>query len=122
MNEYIAFYGTLTSAHQARIHTAMRQSLRYVNNCVIAGRLYDQGRYPALKPGTSRISGELYKITDNAILDLLDDYEAGDDNDASLPGFRRVRVTLISPKLQAWVYYYDGLVNEYDFIRSGKWI
>lgn len=71
--------------------------------------------------GDGKVHGELYRIKDTAILGLLDDYEASDNEDHKLLGFTRQVVKLLSPNLNAYVYYSDGPVSESQFIESGSW-
>ena len=64
---------------------------------------------------------KLYEIKDETILAILDEFEAGDDNNPDLPGFTRKRITAIEPNVEAWIYYYDGKPDESQRILSGKW-
>ena len=121
MSEYIVFYGTLKKGHETRMHGIMDRALEHIGECVIPGVLYRKERYPALKFGEGRVYGELYEVQDNSVLIELDEYEAADNQDSSLPGFTRKRVNLIKPELQAWVYYYDGSVKEGERIGRGSW-
>jgi gamma-glutamylcyclotransferase (GGCT)/AIG2-like uncharacterized protein YtfP len=121
--QYIAFYGTLLKAQHMPIREYLKDKLLAKGNCLISGNIYDMGRYPALKLDENRslVRGELYEIDDPAPLKLLDDYEAKDNIDSSLPGFTRRLVQLDSPNQTAWVYEYDGPVNTNDLIVSGDW-
>lgn len=122
MSDFIIFYGTLTSNSNTRVHEPIQQCLTFKGKCKAPGKLYNLGRYPGLKEGEGAITAELYEIDDDTILPLLDEFEAGDDNDPDLPGFTRKRVDLIEPKLTAWAYYFDGEVDESDQVASGDWV
>ncbi len=121
MPQYIIFYGTLASNSSTRVHGAIQKSLTFVGECTAPGLLYNLGRYPGLKEGAGVIHGELYEIKDETILAILDEFEAGDDNNPDLPGFTRKRITAIEPNVEAWIYYYDGKPDESQRILSGKW-
>ncbi len=122
--QYIAFYGTLMQEQ----HTALREHLEGKllphGKCLIPGNIYNMGRYPALKlDGVRRsVHGELYEIADLTPLALLDQYEAIDNDDATLPGFTRRLVQLDFPQQTAWVYEYDGPVEPDQLITSENWI
>lgn len=121
MSEYIAFYGTLTSSNNTAVHVVINQSLYFISECIIPGLLYRKKRYPALKAGTGKVKGELYQVLKPEALPILDKYEAIDNENSSLPGFTRKRVSLIEPRVTAWVYYYDGPVERSALIKSGRW-
>jgi gamma-glutamylcyclotransferase (GGCT)/AIG2-like uncharacterized protein YtfP len=122
-DQYIAFYGTLMEEQHTSIRKHLEGKLVFRGKCLIPGRIYNMGRYPSLKLDGDRemVHGELYKIVGPAPLDLLDDYEAHDNYDPSLPGFTRRLIQLKSPRQTAWVYEYDGPVKEEQLIPSENW-
>jgi gamma-glutamylcyclotransferase (GGCT)/AIG2-like uncharacterized protein YtfP len=122
---HIVFYGTLQSTqstNKTMMHPIIEKSLKYVSSCIIPGQLYDHGRYPALVEGEYPIEGELYKIIDQKALTKLDEYEAVDSCNLKLPGFSRKSVKLLIPNLKAWVYYYDGPIDNLPAIASNCWL
>lgn len=122
-DQYIAFYGTLMHEQHTAIRKHLQDKLVFRGKCLIPGRIYNMGRYPALKLDGDRdtVHGELYEIIDPNPLALLDDYEAHDNYDPSLPGFSRHLIQLASPEQTAWVYEYDGPVKEDQLIKSEDW-
>jgi len=122
-SQYIAFYGTLMQDQHTPIRIHLDDKLVYSGKCLIPGNIYDLIRYPALKLDGKRrsVHGELYEIVDQAPLALLDDYEAHDDLDKTMPGFTRRLIELDFPKQLAWVYEYDGPVAESQLIESEDW-
>lgn len=108
-------------------HTALRGQLKGKllphGKCLIPGNIYDLGRYPALKLDGLRqsVHGELYEVNDPEPLALLDQYEANDNYDPTLPGFTRRLVQLDFPRQFAWVYEYDGPVKSEQLISSEDW-
>lgn len=119
---YIVFYGTLSSKGGATIRHKIIRQLEYVGACKFPGQLYDLGRYPGLKNGDRKIVGELYKILDSSVLDVLDAYEAVGNDDPTRPGFTRRLTTLIEPRQKAWVYYYDGEVESLQLLEDNPWV
>lgn len=104
------------------IHDVLAANLEYISTCKIQGKLYNLGRYPGLKPGDDVISGELYRIGNASALATIDEYEATDNDDLTLPGFSRKKIELMEPKVEAWVYIYDGDVLEENRIADGVWM
>ncbi len=121
--QYIAFYGTLMQEQHASIRKHLQGRLLAHGKCLIPGNIYDIGRYPGLKLGGVRqsVHGELYRIDDPDSLSLLDEYEAHDNYDTSLPGFTRRLIELDFPKQLAWVYEYDGDVLPEQLIMTADW-
>lgn len=105
-------YGTLLrgeSNHHfmsgARLLGRLRSAPRY--------SLYSLGAYPVLCcHGSSRVSGEVYRISPD-ILNRLDGLEGyPDDYD---------RMLLRTPWGPAWVYYHHQLPAAGRFIAAGSW-
>ena len=109
---FVAFYGTLRHSHHTPVGQETAAGLHYMGPCLIPGALYDRGRLTALVAGDGAIAGELYAVVNPNVLHRLDNYEAVDDEDPSLPAFSRRRLQLIEPELNAWVYVYDGPVKD----------
>ncbi len=118
---YLAVYGTLKREFDLPIMKKVESALSYEQECVIPGKIYDYGRYPALVLGEGKVHAELYKIHDESALKLLDEYEAVDNEHSEWPGFRRTRVTLIEPKILCWVYEYTGSLEGVSLVESGEW-
>ncbi len=121
--QYIAFYGTLLQDQHTDMRERLNGKLIAHGKCLIPGNIYDIGRYPALKLSEPRksVHGELYRIDDESLLELLDAYEARDNYDPTLPGFTRRLVELTFPQRTAWVYEYDGSVSSDQLITSQDW-
>lgn len=118
---HLAVYGTLKREFDLPIMKQVGSALSYERECVINGKIYDYGRYPALVLGGGRVFAELYRINDNAALKLLDAYEAVDNEHSEWPGFRRTKVTLLVPKISCWVYEYTGSLDGVKEVASGEW-
>lgn len=118
---HIAFYGTLKQSGKTPVHNVIKNDLAFVGNCIIPGKLYNQGKYPAIEDGPRPIKGELYKIKNSSALSELDKYEATDHDDPLSLGFSRQSIQLLKPSLKAWIYHYNGKVNSHHLLRSNHW-
>ena len=119
--DHIVFYGTLMSMGMTKMHEKIKSDLVYEGNCILYGKLYTLGRYPGLKSGNYLIHGELYKILNTDLLNILDEYEAVDNENPLTAGFTRKSVVLVEPKKKAWVYYYEGDVSEKNLLKTNFW-
>lgn len=101
--ELIAFYGTLMDA-EIRRGLGIEGGLRHVGPCVIRGALICVRGYPALVEAEAQTQGQLFEITDPAVMAIMDKYE--DYTPGGAPTmYIRVRARLISPPdTEAWLY------------------
>lgn len=79
--------------------------------------LYDLGRYPGAVHGPGTIVGEICRIDDPALFDVLDEIEGVH---AEPPLYTREQVTVDGAP--AWIYVYDRPVDVAPRIRSGDWL
>jgi len=116
----IALYGTLRrgEANHRRLQLATR--LRFVQPCKIAGRLVDLGPYPGLASGWGIVVAELFAPPPPAVLATIDAFEGFDAARPEESLFVRKRATLITPRVEAWVYFYNGR-DPGEEILSGDW-
>ena len=123
----IFVYGSL---RRGFLHPAYEYISRYftlVAEGKIKGRLYDMGDYPAALPvkEESFITGELYRINHPDefawAMAQLDDYEGLNTEQDEAPMYRRESANVYLPDRteEAWVYWFNGQVNENTFIESG---
>lgn len=120
-------YGSL---RRGFLHPAYEYISRYftlVAEAKVKGKLYDMGEYPAAKPVDEEffIVGELYRINhpDEFVWAIaqLDDYEGLNTEPGEMPLYRRVQATvyLSGTTEEAWVYWFNGEVQENTWIASG---
>lgn len=95
--------------------------LRFIGHCEIKGCLYDLGDYPGLVLGDGMVIGELYRMTDLSIFNMLDTYERFDPNNQRKSLYLRTKVALINPDQHAWIYIYNQSVDSAERIESGDW-
>lgn len=122
--ELLAVYGTLLGGLEP-LRGAPRKAgkLEFVGPCRIEGQLFDCGAYPALVPrthGADEVVGELYRLAAPDALDELDRYEDFDPADPAASLFVRVRVRLVEPPVDAWVYI-GGTARRLCAIPGGDW-
>jgi gamma-glutamylcyclotransferase (GGCT)/AIG2-like uncharacterized protein YtfP len=88
------------------------------------GTLVSFGDYPGLIDGDGEVRGEIYRIDDPALLEVLDDVEDHEptdpDNSLYLRVERDARLDEGST-VRAWVYLYNRDTSDAKIIASGDW-
>jgi len=77
-SRYLFVYGTLMSGARHPMHDVLTRAAQRVGDGFVHGRLYDLGRYPGLVLSASaddKVFGEVYRLRDDGVLRVLDDYE-----------------------------------------------
>lgn len=115
-------YGTLMRAFGMHEKLGVADQLSFIAPCRFDGRLYDLGAYPGAVPGESTVQGELFRLEDPDVLDLLDQYEGYHPGQGAHCPFIRRRVTVGPMEEEAWVYWYTGAVDERPEVTSGSWV
>ena len=128
MAELLAVYGTLMSGQSYDGRPDVETLMRSLGPCRIPGVLYSEGDYPWLVVRANPeglqaggVSGELYEVLDAATFELLDAYENEGRHIVDGTGrYARVRVHLLEPDLEAWVYVWEG-AERGEPIDDGDW-
>ncbi|MFV0259875.1 MAG: gamma-glutamylcyclotransferase [Acidimicrobiales bacterium] len=133
----LAVYGTLMTGLAPAHQPPVGQWLEPVGAVHIPGRLYEvhggSFRYPALSlerldlptdadPGARPpvVHGELFRVLDRALFDVLDRWEGYDPTaPAASPYFRRL-VRMLRPSVDAWVYV-GNHEDRSHWIAGGSW-
>ena len=120
-------YGSLRSGFRSPAYEYISRYFELVGDAKVKGQLYDLGSYPAAKPGEENkfIIGELYRIkSENEFswaIAQLDDYEGVNVAfDEVQLYYRKVTDVQINDTItHAWIYWYNGDVNDKPLIDSG---
>ena len=120
-------YGSLRSGFRSPAYEYISRHFELVGDAKVKGNLYDLGSYPAAKPANENkfIIGELYRIKNESefswAIGQLDDYEGVDVAfDEIQLYYRRVTEVYVNDKLtHAWIYWYNGDINDKPVIESG---
>jgi gamma-glutamylcyclotransferase (GGCT)/AIG2-like uncharacterized protein YtfP len=122
MDELVAFYGTLMSGSPPRPQRPdLTAHLRLLSDCLIPGALIDLGPYPALLEGDGVVRGELWRTTSAGALAVLDSWEGYDSSDEPASEYMRRRISLVEPKVCAWVYLWNHPADGASAIANGDW-
>ncbi|MFL5847201.1 MAG: gamma-glutamylcyclotransferase [Solirubrobacteraceae bacterium] len=122
MPELLAVYGTLMSGQSYEGRPDVERMMRSLGPCRIPGALYSEGDYPWLVQTTGEVAGELYEVLDpDRGFAILDAYEnEGRHTDDGAGRYARVRLTLLEPAVEAWVYVWEG-EERGEPIDDGDW-
>lgn len=114
--ETIFVYGTLRRGGSN--HHRLRGA-EFIAMATMAGRLYRIDWYPGLVAdvNSGEVTGEIHRVS-SSLLAALDEYEG--------PEYRRVkmeiRTTHEEPTCRAWVWLWNGPVDESRRIAGGDWL
>ena len=117
----LATYGTLMRSFGSQDDLGVREELEFVERCRWSGELYDLGSFPGAVPGEGTVHGELFRVDASAVWTVLDQYEGYDSDRPEASPFVRRRVSLSSPSVTAWVYWYNGELVGQPRVPSGDW-
>lgn len=112
--DFLFVYGTLRPGESASLMG--RAGVDYLGKDMICGSIFDLGWYPGVKlDGGGMVTGDVFVITDDAIVSELDSYEGY----PSLYG--RSQVPTMSGSGVVWIYTYNHTVKSDQRIESGDW-
>jgi gamma-glutamylcyclotransferase (GGCT)/AIG2-like uncharacterized protein YtfP len=105
-------YGTLLSGQSN--HHWLGDAEFLGEDAIDGACLIDLGEYPMLRPGTDRILGEVYQVSDEVLANL-------DELEEHPIVYQRAIVTLVSDR-QAWVYWGQAAYAlDYPVITDSSW-
>jgi gamma-glutamylcyclotransferase (GGCT)/AIG2-like uncharacterized protein YtfP len=125
-NHQIFVYGSLRSGFEHPMFRYVSHYFHFVGHAKVKGLLYDLGEYPAAVPCKEEkyIIGEVYAIKNSDefsyAIAQLDDYE-GVHSEEGFSLYRRelTEVDLEDGKTEAWIYWYNSLVEGCPLVASG---
>jgi gamma-glutamylcyclotransferase (GGCT)/AIG2-like uncharacterized protein YtfP len=123
---HIVFYGTLRAGYKAHARLGLGSALVYAGKCRLQGKLYNLGRYPGFVPGTARAEGEVYRISDPAVLARLDAFEGYDPRKPGRSRYLRKIVSVprahgSAVRVPAWIYVFNGATAGLLEVPGGVW-
>ena len=127
MTAHLFVYGTLMRRFRHPMHDALARAAEFVGEASVQGRLYDLGLYPGLVLSDSRadtVFGELYRLHDDTVLRVLDDYEGCGRDDPQPHEYVRGTVSVLAADggaTSAWAYIYARAVEERTHLASGRY-
>jgi gamma-glutamylcyclotransferase (GGCT)/AIG2-like uncharacterized protein YtfP len=125
---HLFVYGTLMRGGRSPYAQLLQARARFVGEASIAGRLYHLGRFPGAVPDhdcRTRITGEIFRIRDESLLNALDGYEGCRPEDPEPRLFRCDAVevrTAHGSTLNAWIYTYTGGTAGRPIVASGRFL
>jgi len=120
--EHVLFYGTLRRGFAVRRELRVEGMLEWVGERTVSGVLHDLGPYPAMTLGDGTVVGDLYRVLDPAVFDVLDPYEGYWPQDPAGSWYQRVRVAVADAPKGAWVYVYNRPLQARAVVEHGDWI
>ncbi|MAQ99675.1 MAG: gamma-glutamylcyclotransferase [Oceanospirillaceae bacterium] len=134
--EYLFVYGSLrpgwrrtqTIPGAATMRRTLRLRARHLGPATLQGTLVDLGRYPGLilsDDSRHRVCGDLYRLSDTALLSHLDAYEGCAPGDPLPHEYRRVQTQAQpeqGPAVRVWVYEYLPGRRKVPLIPGGDWL
>lgn len=120
--DYIAVYGSLMSGLDLEDKPELDGIARLVGSCRIPGQLLDLGDYPGLddcRPGS--VVGELYEVLEDQVFGVMDRFERYDAHHRADSLYLRRCLRLLEPRVDAWVYVFNGQVTDRSPVLSGDW-
>lgn len=121
VERHVFVYGTLRQGGDNDI-TRLRPAPRYVGAAMVAGTMYDLGRYPGvILGGESQVVGEVWRI-DAELERVLDEIEELYPQQSDEYAKRLVAVSVDGQTLQCVVYEINPLyVSGKNVVRGGDW-
>lgn len=125
--QYLFVYGSLHSGFKNPAYEYLSQYFSLVGTAATPGALYHNGDYPIAVPTSQNtlIKGELYKLKNMEEFDWaiaqLDDYEGINVMPGEVSMYVRsvTEIELDNETVSAWVYWYNGSVDNMQSIPSG---
>jgi gamma-glutamylcyclotransferase (GGCT)/AIG2-like uncharacterized protein YtfP len=120
-------YGSLRSGFQHAAYQYMAKYFQLLGQATVKGKLYDMGDYPVALPTTEEkfLQGELYILNEandlSYVIGQLDDYEGLYAEEGETTLYKRELATVFcnSQSSTAWIYWFNGSVNNLQEIESG---
>ena len=123
MNLFV--YGTLRNGYDNPMAQLLRQHARLLGHGCVPGRLFNLGWYPGAthEPDSPhRVWGDVYELTDEAILFRLDDYEGIEGYPDDEYARRDVPVQMGEQEVRCQMYVFLKADESLTVIESGNYL
>jgi gamma-glutamylcyclotransferase (GGCT)/AIG2-like uncharacterized protein YtfP len=119
----LVLYGSLRRDQPAFRHLGLHRMLDHRGPGLVRGTLYDLGSYPGfVAAGCGLVHGDLFAITDEAVLRRLDDFEGYHPDDPAASLYLRRPISLERPAGEAWIYVYNRDPGAAPVVACGDWL
>jgi len=125
---YLFVYGTLRLQSGHTMHAILADNACYCGPARIQGKLFMVSDYPGLilsSDSRDSVTGEIYQLTGESILSVIDDYEECADQFPLPHEYRRQLCQVQSERsglIEAWVYLYNLATDQLHPVNSGDFL
>ena len=102
---FLAVYGTLRRRSLAKQRFFFLKDLQFYGYGVLRGLLLIQNGYPAVLEQSGLVRVEIFRLGSRGAWEALDRYEGYQPELGYRSLFYRKRVSLLQPRIRAWVYF-----------------
>jgi gamma-glutamylcyclotransferase (GGCT)/AIG2-like uncharacterized protein YtfP len=123
-DEHVMFYGTLMNNSPRQEQLGVDGKLRLVGDASLVGSMYELPTCPGvMQRGSDVHRVEVYRVTDRAVLPILDDFEEYFPDDQPGSRFLRRSIWVEEHRVDAWVYFLaeSALSPKAVLVTDGSW-
>ncbi len=119
--DYVALYGSLMRDEDIDDRPDLTEHLTFVGEATLKGKLVDLGDYPGLIPGDGEVHAEYHEVNDFEVFKAIDRFERYEATDPGGSLYVRHAVRMLQPKLDAWIYVFNGDTSAAEPVAHGDW-
>ncbi|MBO0952741.1 gamma-glutamylcyclotransferase family protein [Fibrella forsythiae] len=123
MNLFV--YGTLRNTYDNPMAQLLRQQAVLIGHGYVPGRLFDLGWYPGAtyEPDSPyRVWGDVFELTDESVLNQLDEYEGIEDHPDDEYARRNVPVQMNNEVVACQMYVFLKADGQQTLLESGNYL
>ncbi|MGK2230185.1 MAG: gamma-glutamylcyclotransferase (GGCT)/AIG2-like uncharacterized protein YtfP [Methanobacteriota archaeon] len=122
MTSFVFLYGSLMRGFESHETVDLRSRAEFAGEAHCVGTLYDLGDHPGMTlEGNGRVRGELYRVTDDGLIQDLDRFERYYPESTDDSVYVRHLEEVVDRDLNAWVYLYNEPTEDANTVESGDW-
>lgn len=123
-------YGSLRSGFKNPAYNYLARYFTYAGEGLVKGKFYSNGNHPVAIAADNEdmIVGELYSLNNEDeyswAFEQLDDYEGINVEAGQKPWYKRTMVHVYQEDkiIPAWIYWFNGSIENFEAIASGDLI